>query len=120
MRVDDEGYFYVVGRKKEMYISGGENVYPAEVEAALYQHPAVSEVAVIGVPDERWGESGAAFVVVADGHDVSEDALLDHARAHLARYKVPRHVRFLDALPKGHSGKIQKTDLADAFATTAR
>ena len=120
VRVDDEGYFYVVGRKKEMYISGGENVYPAEVEAALYEHPAVSEVAVIGVPDERWGESGAAFVVVADGHDVSEDALLDHARAHLARYKVPRHVRFLDALPKGHSGKIQKTDLADAFATTAR
>lgn len=120
VRVDDEGYFYVVGRKKEMYISGGENVYPAEVEAALYEHPAVSEVAVIGVPDERWGESGAAFVVVADGHTLSEDALLDHARAHLARYKVPRHVRFLTALPKGHSGKIQKTDLADAFATPAR
>jgi fatty-acyl-CoA synthase len=115
VRVDDEGYFYVVGRKKEMYISGGENVYPAEVEAALYEHDAVSEAAVVGVPDERWGEAGAAFIVVKDGHDLTADELREHARAHLARYKVPRHIRFLDELPKGHSGKIQKSELADRF-----
>jgi len=115
VRVDDEGYFYVVGRKKEMYISGGENVYPAEVEAAIYEHEAVGEAAVIGVPDERWGETGAAFVVIKDGHTLSVDELLDHAGSRLARYKVPRHVQFLDELPKGHSGKIQKNELADRF-----
>ena len=112
VEVDDEGYVYVVGRKKEMYISGGENVYPAEVEAALYEHPAVAEAAVIGVPDEQWGEVGAAFIAVADGYTLTPDALLEHARAHLATYKVPKYVRILDALPKGHSGKIQKTELA--------
>ncbi|PEN12256.1 AMP-dependent synthetase [Longibacter salinarum] len=116
VRVDDEGYFYVVGRKKEMYISGGENVYPAEVETALYEHPAVAEAAVIGVPDDTWGETGAAFIALKEGQSLTEDELLAHARSHLARYKVPRHVRFLDELPKGHSGKIQKSELADRFA----
>ena len=117
VEVDDEGYFFVVGRKKEMYISGGENVYPAEVEAALYEHPAISEAAVIGVPDETWGETGAAFLV-ADDPSLTAEAVNDHARARLARYKVPTHVRFLDELPKGSSGKIQKDALADRIAET--
>lgn len=115
VRVDDEGYFYVVGRKKEMYISGGENVYPAEVEAALYVHEGVREAAVVGVPDERWGEAGAAFVVGAD-EALTADAIRDHCRARLAAYKVPRHVRFVEELPKGHSGKILKRALAERYA----
>ncbi|PAP81003.1 AMP-dependent synthetase [Rubrivirga sp. SAORIC476] len=109
VRQDDEGYVYVVGRLKEMYISGGENVYPAEVEAVLREHPAVTEAAVIGVPDARWGEAGLAFVVV--GAPLAPEALLAFCRERLAGYKVPRAVRFLDALPVGHSGKIQKTAL---------
>ena len=119
VEVDDEGYFFVVGRKKEMYISGGENVYPAEVEAVLYEHPAISEAAVVGVPDETWGETGAAFLVT-DDPSLTADAVKDHARARLARYKVPTHVRFLDELPKGSSGKIQKDALADRIADSYR
>ncbi len=111
VRRDPEGYVYVVGRLKEMYISGGENVYPAEVEAALTDHPAVAQAAVVGVPDDKWGEAGVAFVVPAAEPPDPAD-LLDHCRQRLARYKVPREVRFLDALPVGHSGKVQKTDLA--------
>ena len=117
VRVDDEGYFYVVGRKKEMFISGGENVYPAEVEAAIHRRDAVAEAAVIGVEDAHWGEVGAAFVALHDGHSITEDALIAHCRSQLATYKVPKHVRFLDELPKGHSGKIQKTALRERFAT---
>ncbi len=113
VKVDDEGYVYVVGRKKEMYISGGENVYPAEVEAALYEHDAIAEAAVVGVPDERWGETGAAFIVVKDGHALTADDVTEYTRTRLARYKVPGHVRFLDTLPTGHSGKIQKSELTE-------
>ncbi len=117
VRQDDEGYVYVVGRLKEMYISGGENVYPAEVEAVLREHPAVAEAAVVGVPDDRWGEAGVAFLVPA-GPAPDAAALVDFCRQRLAAYKVPREIRWLDALPVGHSGKIQKTDLV-ALATTA-
>jgi fatty-acyl-CoA synthase len=116
VRVDDEGYFYVVGRKKEMFISGGENVYPAEVEAALYEHEAIREVAVVGVPDDTWGETGAAFIVVAEGQSLTAEEVAAFAGTRLARYKVPQHIRFLDALPTGHSGKIQKSELRGAFA----
>ena len=115
VRRDDEGYVYVVGRLKEMFISGGENVYPAEVEAALGEHPAIAQAAVVGVPDDRWGEAGVAFVVPAAEPPDAAD-LLDHCRQRLARYKVPREVRFLDALPVGHSGKVQKTELAHLAA----
>ena len=117
VRQDDEGYVYVVGRLKEMYISGGENVYPAEVEAVLREHPAVAEAAVVGVPDDRWGEAGVVFLVPA-GPAPDAAALVDFCRQRLAAYKVPREIRWLDALPVGHSGKIQKTDLV-ALATTA-
>jgi fatty-acyl-CoA synthase len=113
VRQDEEGYFYVVGRKKEMYVSGGENVYPAEVEAALYAHDAVAEAAVVGVPDERWGEAGVAFISTKNGQSLAFEDVRAHCRTRLAGYKVPRDVRVLEALPKGHSGKIQKNALRE-------
>jgi fatty-acyl-CoA synthase len=107
--VDDEGCYRIRGRSKDMYISGGENVYPAEVEGILHAHPAVADVAVVGVPDERWGEVGVAFVVAKQ--PVSEDALVEHCRAGLARFKVPKRVRFVDALPMSAMNKVLKDEL---------
>jgi fatty-acyl-CoA synthase len=112
-RVDDDGYFYIVDRLKEMFISGGENVYPAEVEAVLYRHPAVAQCAVVGVPDERWGEVGRAWVVLHDGHRASEAELIAHATSELARYKVPKSVVFVRALPISGAGKILKQELRE-------
>ena len=109
--VDDEGYVTIVDRLKDMIISGGENVYPAEVEDAIYSHPAVAECAVIGVPDERWGEVGRAVVVLRPGADLDERGLLDHLDGRLARYKVPRSVVFADDLPRSGAGKVLKSDL---------
>jgi fatty-acyl-CoA synthase len=109
---DDDGYFWIKGRVKEMYISGGENVYPAEVESVLHEHPQVADAAVVGVPDETWGEVGIAFVV-ADG-DLTEDELVAFARERLARFKVPKGVRFVDELPRNSMGKIQKGELLAA------
>lgn len=116
VEVDDEGYFFVVGRKKEMYISGGENVYPAEIEAALHEYDGVEEAAVVGVPDDQWGEVGAAFV---SGTQLDAEALRTHCETHLARYKVPKYIEIRDTLPKGHSGKIQKTALQEQFLASA-
>jgi acyl-CoA synthetase (AMP-forming)/AMP-acid ligase II len=107
--MDDEGYVAVVDRKKEMLISGGQNIYPAEIERVLNEHPAVAASAVIGVPDEGWGEVGMAFVVA--GSDTSAEALIGHAREHLARYKVPKHWHFVDALPTNANGKVRKHEL---------
>jgi len=115
-RRDADGYHYVVGRLKEMYISGGENVYPAEVERVLYQVQGVVEAAVVGVPDPKWGEVGRAFVALDPGAngDLSEELILAHCRERLARYKVPKALVILDSLPKGPSGKILKTALTEA------
>jgi fatty-acyl-CoA synthase len=115
-RQDEQGYHYVVGRLKEMYISGGENVYPAEVERVLYKLPKIVEAAVIGVPDEKWGEVGHAFVALERGTngELSEELILKHCRKQLARYKVPKKLQILESLPKGASGKILKKALADA------
>lgn len=110
---DEEGYFYVVDRKKDMYISGAENVYPAEIEHFLRTHEAVREVAVIGVPDEKWGESGMAFVVLHDGKALSGADLIAYCNGKLAKYKIPKHIRFIEALPKSDSGKILKRQLHD-------
>jgi fatty-acyl-CoA synthase len=107
---DDEGFYRIKGRLKDMYISGGENVYPAEVEAVLHEHPSVADAAVVGVPDERWGEVGVAFVV-ADA--LAEEELIDWCRARLARFKVPKSVRFVDAIPRNSLGKIQKQGLLE-------
>ncbi|HVS13314.1 MAG TPA: AMP-binding protein [Thermoanaerobaculia bacterium] len=112
---DDEGYFYICDRKKDMIISGGMNVYPAEIEAALEEHPAIYEAAVFGIPSEEWGESVHAVVVVVPGSQLGEDQVIAHARAHLAGYKTPRSVSFADELPKTGSGKVLKRQLREPF-----
>jgi fatty-acyl-CoA synthase len=106
---DGEGFYRIKGRLKEMYISGGENVYPAEVEAVLHEHPQVVDAAVVGVLDERWGETGIAFVVAGG---VSEDELVAWCGARLARFKVPQSIRFVPEIPRNSLGKIQKQELA--------
>jgi fatty-acyl-CoA synthase len=105
---DDEGYFYIVDRKKDMYISGGENVYPAEVEAALAELSAVGECAVVGVPDERWGEVGRAYVIPVPGQSITPDEVIAHCTARLAKFKVPKTAVITDAIPRTASGKVQK------------
>ncbi|MEM7573960.1 MAG: AMP-binding protein [Bacteroidota bacterium] len=111
VRADEEGYLYIVDRIKNMYISGGENVYPAEVERVLLQHAAVAEVAVVACPDERWGEVGRAYVVLATTTASVERQLRDHCRAQLAKFKVPKYYVFLEELPKNDSGKIDRKKL---------
>ena len=111
-RVDDGGFHYIVGRKKDMFISGGENVYPLEIERVMYEHPAVAQCAVIGVPHEKWGEVGRAAVVCKPGAAATEAELLEHCRQSLARYKVPHSVIFLEELPLSPAGKILKRELA--------
>jgi fatty-acyl-CoA synthase len=106
---DEEGYFFVKGRLKEMFISGGENVYPAEVESVLHEHPNVADAAVIGVPDGTWGEVGAAFVVLV--RPTAEEALLAFCRERLARFKVPKTIAAVESLPRNSMGKVQKSEL---------
>ncbi|MGD9996134.1 MAG: long-chain-fatty-acid--CoA ligase [Ilumatobacteraceae bacterium] len=109
--LDDDGYLYIHDRVKDMIVSGGENVYPAEVENALMAHPGIADVAVIGVPHEKWGETPKAVVVRAPGSEVTEGEIIDFAREHLARFKCPTSVDFIEALPRNPSGKILKKDL---------
>jgi long-chain acyl-CoA synthetase len=113
--VDDEGYIFIVDRKKDMIITGGENVFSTEVENALYQHPAVLEAAVIGVPDAHWGERVHAVVVLKPGMSAEAQELSDFCRRHIAGFKIPRSVEFVDALPKTGSGKIQKAEIRDRY-----
>jgi acyl-CoA synthetase (AMP-forming)/AMP-acid ligase II len=112
--VDEDGYFYIADRKRDMIISGGVNIYPAQVEAALDQSPDVFEVAVIGVPSEEWGESVHAVVVPAHP-GVTEADVVAFARQHLAGYETPRSVSFVDELPKTGSGKVLKRELRAPF-----
>ena len=105
---DTDGFYYLVDRKKDMYISGGENVYPAEVEAAIMELEAVAEVAVFGVPDEQWGEAGCAYVIRRDGATVAAEDLIAHCQTRLARYKIPKWVVFTTSVPRTASGKVQK------------
>ncbi len=118
-RRDADGYYYIVDRWKDMYISGGENVYPAEVENALYELPAIAEAAVIGVADERWGEVGCAAVVVREGCELSAEQVLSHCDGRLARYKIPRHVVFLDCLPRNALNKVVKGELRERLGAGA-
>ena len=117
--VDTDGYVRLVDRLKDMIISGGENIYPAEVEDALLEHPAVAECAVFGVPDEKWGEVGRAVVVLRPGVPASAEELLDHLEQRLARYKIPRVLLFTDALPRNGTGKLLKGPLRAAYSDTA-
>lgn len=107
-RRDDEGYFYIAGRKKEMFISGGVNVYPAEIEAALLLHPSVQDAAVVGVAHPTWGEEGVAFVVPRPGQTLSDVEIAAHLEQRLARYKIPKRCFFVDELPRTAYGKVQK------------
>ncbi len=116
-RRDEEGYFYIVDRKKDMIITGGENVYSREVEEVLYAHPGVSEAAVIGLPDATWGERVTAVVTRRAGADVTEADIISLCRDRLAGFKTPRRVEFVDELPKNVSGKILKRELRDRFGT---
>ncbi|WWR58644.1 long-chain fatty acid--CoA ligase [Saccharopolyspora sp. SCSIO 74807] len=113
--VDEDGYVYIVDRIKDLIISGGENIYPAEVENEVHDFPGVESCAVIGVPDEKWGEAVRAVVVRAPGADFDAAALLAHLRGRLAGYKVPKSVRFAEALPRTGSGKISKSEVRDRF-----
>ncbi|MEZ0149471.1 MAG: o-succinylbenzoate--CoA ligase [Candidatus Reddybacter sp.] len=113
--LDDEGYLYVVDRKKDMIISGGENVYPAELEQAIYLHDAVAEVAVIGIPHDKWQEVPAACIVLKEGASLTENELIAFCNERLARFKVPKTAHFIDELPKSGAGKILKTELRKVF-----
>ncbi len=110
-RQDEGGYYYIVDRTKDMFISGGENVYPVEVENVIFQIDGVLENAVIGVPDDKWGEIGRACVVLKDGSNLNEDAIIEHCQGQLARFKVPKQVRFMDELPHNATGKVLKHEL---------
>jgi fatty-acyl-CoA synthase len=113
VRKDEEGFYFVVDRKKNMFISGGENVYPAEIEKFLYTNEAIKEVAVIGVPDEKWGEVGKAFVVLKEGFSMDGDEIINYCRGNLAKYKIPKYVQFLNEIPKTDAGKINKLKLLE-------
>jgi long-chain acyl-CoA synthetase len=115
---DTNGYFYILDRLKDMIVTGGENVYSGEVEAVIYTHPAVREVAVFGIPDPKWGELVMADVVLKPGKTLSADELIAYCRRSLANYKIPRRVEFSDTeLPKSGSGKILKKVLRERFWT---
>ncbi len=111
VKQDEDGYFYVVDRKKNMYISGGENVFPAEVETYLYTNEKVKDAAVIGVDDEKWGEVGKAYIVLKDDQISNEKEIIDYCKGNLAKYKIPKYVAFLSELPKTEAGKIDKKKL---------
>jgi fatty-acyl-CoA synthase len=115
---DEAWYFTIVDRKKDLFISGGENIYPAEIEQVLYKHPAVAMCAVVGVPDEHWGEVGKAYIVLKPDQEVSEEEILAHLQHYLAGYKVPRLIVFMDELPISGAGKILKRELLQQHKQT--
>jgi len=115
-RIDEEGFMYLVDRKKDMIITGGENVYTIEVEAAIYEHPEVSECAVVGIPDEKYGEALLAVIVPSPGKSLSAEAMIAHCRSRIGGYKIPRQYAFLDQLPKSAMGKILKTELRRIYS----
>ncbi|MGI9293571.1 MAG: AMP-binding protein, partial [Pseudomonadales bacterium] len=114
--LDEEGFLFISDRVKDMVISGGENVYPAEVESALLNHPDINEVAVIGLPDEKWGEAVTAVVVLKDGSDLTLESLREFAGENLARYKLPLRLHKIDELPRNPAGKILKFKLREQFS----
>jgi long-chain acyl-CoA synthetase len=111
-RIDDDGYFFIVDRSKDMIIRGGYNVYPREIEEVLYEHPAVREAAVVGVPDDLLGEEVGAAIALAPGAEADAAAIRDFVREHVAGYKYPRRIWFVDELPKGPTGKVLKRDIS--------
>jgi len=120
VRRDEEGYLYIVDRKKDMIISGGENIYPAEIEEVLYKHPKILECAVIGVQDKDWGESVKAVVVRKQGEDLTAEEVVEFCKGHLASYKKPKSVEFVDALPRNAMGKVLKTVLREEYGKAVK
>jgi fatty-acyl-CoA synthase len=108
---DEDGYLYIVDRLKDMIVSGGENIASSEVERVLYEHESIVEAAVVGRPDDRWGEVPVAYVVVSSAATTTPEELIEHCRQQLARFKVPKHVELVDALPRNPSGKVLKREL---------
>ncbi len=119
-RIDEDGFMYLLDRKKDMVITGGENVYSSEVEAVLYQHPGVNEAAVVGVPDEKYGEALFAVIVPAPGAALDAEEMIAHCRERIGGYKIPRRMAFVDAMPKSAMGKILKTELRRIYGGGAR
>ena len=112
-RLDSDGDLWIVDRWKDMYISGGENVYPAEVENVLFALDGIRDGAIVGAPDEKWGEIGVAWCVLEEGSTLTEDDILGHFQGKLARFKLPARVRFIDELPRNATGKVLKRELRD-------
>jgi len=112
---DEDGYFYIKGREKDVYVSGGENVYPAEAEKILCTHPGIADVAIIGVPDEKWGEVGRAFVVCEKGSAPTKEELRDYLKGKIARFKIPSYIDFIDEFPMTASGKTKKNELKEKY-----
>ncbi len=116
-RVDEEGFFYIADRKKDVIISGGENIYPAEIERVLRENPKIKDVAVVGVPDREWGESVLAVVVPEDGESTTREEVINFVRGQLAGYKKPKYVEIVDSLPvTGATSKVQKAILRQKYA----
>jgi len=113
---DPDGFFYIVDRKTDMIIRGGENIYPREIDEVLYQHPAIAAAATIGVPDQLYGEEVAAFIVLKEGHQATEDDLIAHCKSELADYKCPKTIRIVKDIPKGPTGKLLKRELSRQFS----
>ncbi len=114
-KLDDEGYLFIMDRVKDMIVSGGENVYPRAVEDALFQHPAVADVAVIGVPDEQWGETVKAIVVLREGESATDEELMEFCEGRLGGFQRPRSVEFMEELPRNASGKVLKRELREPY-----
>jgi long-chain acyl-CoA synthetase len=117
---DKDGFFYIVDRKTDMIIRGGENIYPREIDEVLYKHPAVAAAATIGVPDQLYGEEVAAFIVLKDGQRVTEEELIAHCKSELADYKCPKSLRIVKDIPKGPTGKLLKRELAREFSSPSK
>lgn len=119
-RFDEEGYLFILDRKKDMVVTGGENVYTSEVEAAIFKHPGVHDVAVIGVPDARFGEALFAVIVPAPGQTLAAEEIISHCRERIGGYKIPRQIVFVDALPRSAMGKVLKQDLRRTYGSSSR
>ena len=111
--MDAEGYFYIADRAKDMYRSGGENVYPAEIEKVLYDYPRIKHIAIIGIADDKWGETGKAFIVSEDGKPITKEEIYAFLKDKVSKYKYPSHVEMIDEMPMTATGKIMKVALKE-------